>query len=52
MLSVLGRNYIRRGKGKAMVVTLCEEGTYAEVRFECYAEARPENGFIKKQYNQ
>jgi hypothetical protein len=48
----LGRNHIRHRKGKTMVVTLCQKGTYAEVRFECFVEARPESGFIEKQYNQ
>jgi len=35
-----------------MVVMLCQEGTYGEFLLECYTEARFENGFIKKPYNQ
>ena len=35
-----------------MVIMICQEITYAELGFACYAEARPENGFIKKPYIQ
>ena len=31
-----------------MVVIHCQEGTYAGFRFECYTEARPENGLRRE----
>ena len=29
-------------------VILCQEGTYARFRFECYTEARPEDGLRRE----